>query len=70
MTVTWKSPPAKGEPCDSVPHDPSLVGRATEGEDRDALNHADLHFDGAAHRVDDAAELDDRAIDVRLTVRP
>ena len=27
-----------------------------------ALDHAVLHFDGAAHRVDHAAELDDRAV--------
>ena len=27
-----------------------------------ALDHGVLHFDGAAHRVDDAAKLDDAAI--------
>ena len=27
-----------------------------------ALDHAVLHFDGAAHRVDHAAELDDAAV--------
>ena len=27
-----------------------------------ALDHAVLHFDGAAHRVDHAAELDNRAV--------
>ena len=35
-----------------------------------ALDHAVLHFDGAAHGVDDAAELDDRPSPVRLTTRP
>ena len=27
-----------------------------------ALDHADLHFDGAAHRVHHAAKLDDRGV--------
>ena len=35
-----------------------------------ALDHGVLHFDGAAHRVDDAAELDDVPSPVRLTMRP
>jgi len=37
--------------------DPPLWRKA-----RVALNHADLHFDGAAHRIDYAAELDDGTI--------
>ena len=35
-----------------------------------ALDEAVLHFDRAAHRVDNAAELDDGAVAVRLTMRP
>ena len=35
-----------------------------------ALDHAVLHFDGAAHRVDHAAELDEAPSPVRLTMRP
>ena len=38
----------KGEPWDSLLHDPSLLGRATE-VDRNALDHAGLHLDGAGH---------------------
>jgi hypothetical protein len=44
----------------------ALFGRQT----RVALDHAGLHFDGAAHRIDDAAELDDEPSPVRLTTRP
>ena len=36
----------------------ALVGR----DARVALDHGVLHFDRAAHRVDDAAELDDAAV--------
>ena len=36
----------------------ALFGRQT----RVALDHAALHLDGAAHRVDHAAKLDDRAV--------
>ena len=35
-----------------------FVGR----DARVALDHGVLHFEGAAHRVDDAAELDDAAV--------
>ena len=36
-----------------------------------AFNHAVLNLDGAAHRVDYAAELDERAVQpVSLTMRP
>ena len=35
-----------------------------------AFDHRVLHFDCAAHRVDHAAELDDRPSPVRLTSRP
>ena len=35
-----------------------------------ALDHGVLNFDGAAHGVDDAAELDDAPSPVRLTMRP
>ena len=35
-----------------------------------ALDHAVLHFDGAAHGVDDAAKLDEAPSPVRLTTRP
>jgi len=35
-----------------------------------AFDHAILDFDGAAHGIDYAAELDDRTIPVRLTTRP
>jgi hypothetical protein len=35
-----------------------------------ALDHGVLHFDGAANRIDDAAEFDDRPSPVRLTMRP
>ena len=35
-----------------------MVGRDTGV----ALDHAVLHFDGAAHRVDDAAKLDESAV--------
>ena len=34
------------------------------------LDHRVLHFDGAAHRVDDAAELEIEPSPVRLTTRP
>jgi hypothetical protein len=34
-----------------------------------ALDHAVLHFDRAAHRVDYAAKLDENAVAVRLTMR-
>jgi hypothetical protein len=37
--------------------DPALGRQA-----RIALNHAVLHFDRAAHGIDDVAELDDRAV--------
>ena len=35
-----------------------------------ALDHRPLDFNGAVHRVDDAAELDDAPSPVRLTTRP
>jgi hypothetical protein len=35
-----------------------------------ALDHAVLHLDGAARRIDDAAELDENASPVRFTMRP
>ena len=35
-----------------------------------ALDHGVLHLDGAAHGVDDAAELDEAPSPVRLTTRP
>ena len=36
--------------------------RRSGGHARVALDHGVLHFDRAAHRVDDAAELDDAAV--------
>ena len=35
-----------------------------------ALDHAVLHLDGTAHRIDHAAELDEDAVAGRLTTRP
>ena len=35
-----------------------------------AFDHAVLDFDGAAHRLDDASELDEHAVPVNLTTRP
>ena len=35
-----------------------------------ALDHRVLHFDRAAHRVDDAAKFDQAPSPVRLTIRP
>ena len=35
-----------------------------------AFDHCGQHFDGAARRVDNAAELDDAPSPVRLTTRP
>jgi hypothetical protein len=43
MTATWKSPVTKGEPWDSVLHDPSLLGRGIQVTGI-ALDHAVLHF--------------------------
>ena len=36
--------------------------RLSGGDPRVALDHGVLHFDRAAHRVDDAAELDNAAV--------
>ena len=36
--------------------------RLSSGDPRVALDHGVLHFERAAHRVDDAAELDDAAV--------
>ena len=36
--------------------------RLSAADARVALDHGVLHFEGAAHRVDDAAKLDDAAV--------
>jgi hypothetical protein len=61
--------PYQRRTLDSVLHDPSLLGRATEG-DRNALDHAGLHLDGAGTESTTPRDSMMLPSSVRLTIRP